>query len=137
MTTAVRVRWAGLLALLLAEAMNLLDATIVQVAGPAIHADLGGSRSDIQWYSAAYTLPFAMLLITGGRLGDRFGRRRVFRLGVLGFLLASLGCALAPSAAVLIALRAVQGAAAALVIPQTFGLIKAMFTGPSVARALG
>src|SRR2546430_1763339 len=112
-----RWRWAGLAALLVAEAMNLLDATIVQVAAPAIHADLGGSVSDIQWFSAAYTLPFALLLITGGRLGDIAGRRRVFRLGVTAFLLASLGCAVAPSVGMLIGLRAVQGAAAAMIIP--------------------
>jgi EmrB/QacA subfamily drug resistance transporter len=132
-----RWRWAGLAALLVAEAMNLLDATIVQVAGPAIHADLGGPVSGIQWFSAAYTLAFAVLLITGGRLGDIFGRRRVFQLGVTGFLLASLVCALAPSAGVLIGVRAVQGAAAAVIIPQTFGLIRAMFTGNELSRALG
>jgi EmrB/QacA subfamily drug resistance transporter len=132
----VRYRWAGLVALLVAEAMNLLDATIVQVAGPAIHADLGGSVSDIQWFSTAYTLPFALLLVTGGRLGDRAGRRRVFRIGVTAFGLASLAGALAPSVGVLIGLRAVQGAAAAVVIPQTIGLIRAMFSGPELPRAL-
>jgi len=130
-------RWAALTALLAAEAMNLLDATIVQVAGPRIHADLGGPVSDIQWFSAAYTLPFAALLLTGGRLGDIAGRRRVFRLGVAGFLVMSLACALAPSAGLLIGFRVVQGAAAALIIPQTFGLIRAMFAGHEVSRALG
>ncbi|GIG59949.1 MFS transporter [Longispora fulva] len=132
-----RWRWAALATLLTAEAMNLLDATIVQVAAPVIHADLGGPAADIQWYAAAYTLPFAMLLITGGRLGDIVGRRRVFRIGVTGFVLASVACALAGSAGTMIAARAVQGCAAALVIPQTFGLIKSMFTGPETARALG
>jgi MFS family permease len=87
-----RWRWVGLTALLVAEAMNLLDSTIVQVAGPAIHQDLGGPVSDIQWFSAAYTLAFALLLITGGRLGDIAGRKRVFRIGVTGFMLASLAC---------------------------------------------
>jgi len=135
--TGHRWRWLGLVALLVAEAMNLLDATIVQVAGPVIHADLGGAVSGIQWFSAAYTLAFAVLLITGGRLGDIFGRRRVFQLGVTGFLLASLACALAPSAETLIGVRAVQGAAAAVIIPQTFGLIRAMFTGTETAKALG
>jgi EmrB/QacA subfamily drug resistance transporter len=130
-------RWAALTALLAAEAMNLLDATIVQVAGPQIHADLGGPVSDIQWFSAAYTLPFAALLLTGGRLGDVAGRRRVFRLGVTGFLLMSLACALAPSAGLLIGFRAVQGAAAAVIIPQTFGLIRAMFGAHEISRALG
>jgi len=130
-------RWAALATLLAAEAMNVLDATITQVAAPAIHADLGGAASDIQWFGAAYTLPFAVLLITGGRLGDLLGRRRMFLTGVVGFAVASACCALAPATAVLITARAVQGAAAALVIPQTFGLIKSMFTGRDLAKALG
>lgn len=134
---AYRWRWAALTALLAAEAMNLLDATIVQVAGPRIHANLAGPTSDIQWFSAAYTLPFAALLLTGGRLGDIAGRRRVFRLGVTGFLVMSLACALAPSAGLLIGFRVLQGAAAALIIPQTFGLIRAMFSGHEIPRALG
>jgi EmrB/QacA subfamily drug resistance transporter len=128
---------AGLATLLAAEAMNVLDATITQVAAPVIHTDLGGAASDIQWFGAAYTLPFAVLLITGGRLGDLAGRRRMFLTGVAGFALASLCCALAPDAAVLIAARAVQGAFAALCIPQTIGLIKIMFTGPALGAALG
>ncbi|GAA1677249.1 MFS transporter [Fodinicola feengrottensis] len=132
-----RWRWASLASLLVAEAMNLLDATIVQVAAPVMHADLPGPASDIQWFSAAYTLPFAVLLITGGRLGDILGRKRIFQLGVAGFVIASLCCAFAPTAGLLIAARAVQGAAAAVVIPQTIGLIRAMFDGTEMARALG
>ncbi|MDL4814807.1 MFS transporter [Actinomadura opuntiae] len=134
---AYRWRWAALATLLVAEAMNLLDATIVQVAAPVIRGDLGGGESAIQWFSAAYTLPFAVLLITGGRLGDIAGRRRMFAAGVAGFAAASLCCALAPAAGALIAARAVQGAAAALIIPQTFGLIRAMFDGREMAKALG
>ncbi|GGS08491.1 MFS transporter [Streptomyces aureoverticillatus] len=136
-TRPPRRRWAALAVLLLAEAMNLLDATVMNVAAPVIRAGLGGPASSIQWFSAAYTLPFAVFLITGGRLGDIVGRRRVFRLGMAGFVLASLGCALAPSTAALIALRAVQGGAAALIIPQTIGMIRAMFSGPELARAMG
>ncbi|WP_142107266.1 MFS transporter [Pseudonocardia cypriaca] len=132
-----RWRWLALVALLVAEAMNLLDATIVQVAAPTIHAVLGGSTADVQWLGAAYTLPFALLLITGGRLGDIAGRKRVFLIGVAGFGIASVGCALAPDVSVLIGWRAVQGAAAAFVIPQTFGLVKAMFEGRELAKALG
>ncbi|MER6072247.1 MFS transporter [Streptomyces sp. NPDC001817] len=135
--TPCRGRWAGLTALLLGEAMNLLDATVVQVAAPAVHADLGGPVSDVQWFGAAYTLPFAVLLLTGGRLGDIAGRRRMFVLGVTLFTAASVACALAPSPGLLIAFRAVQGAAAALIIPQTIGLIKAMFSGAETAKALG
>jgi EmrB/QacA subfamily drug resistance transporter len=130
-------RWAALATLLIAEAMNLLDSTVVQVAAPVIHADLGGPESDIQWFSAAYTLPFALLLLTGGRLGDIAGRKRIFRLGVSIFVLSSLCCALASSTLMLIAMRSVQGAAAALIIPQTFGLIRSMFEGDELAKALG
>lgn len=135
--TAYRWRWFALAALLAAEAMNILDATITQVAAPVIHAGLGGPAAAIPWFSAAYTLPFAVLLITGGRLGDMFGRRRLFLAGVAGFALMSVACACAPATGVLIAARAVQGATAALVIPQTIGLIKAMFDGPDLGRALG
>lgn len=132
-----RWRWIALAALLAAEAMNLLDATIVQVAAPVIHADLGGADTTIPWFSASYTLAFALGLLTGGRLGDIHGRRRVFCAGVVAFAAASLACALAPTAVVLIILRVVQGAAAAAIIPQTFGLIRAMFTGPELSKALG
>ena len=133
----VRTRWIGLVALLAAEAMNLLDATVVQVIGPTMHAEFGGPAATVQWFSAAYTLPFALLLITGGRLGDAFGRRRVFLIGVSVFALASVACAVAPSPGLLIASRVVQGAAAAAIIPQTFGLIRAMFVGAELSRALG
>ncbi|MFG2284955.1 MFS transporter [Streptomyces sp. NPDC048595] len=129
--------WAALVILLIAEAMNLLDSTIMTVTAPVIHADLGGPASAIPWFSAAYTLPFAVLLITGGRLGDIAGRKRVFRIGVAGFVAASVACALAASPALLITARAAQGAAAALVIPQTIGLIRSMFDGGELARAMG
>jgi MFS family permease len=90
----------------------------------------------VQWYSAAYTLAFAVLLITGGRLGDLLGRRRLFRLGVAVFALASLACAAAPVTAVLLTARVLQGAAAAAIVPQTIGLIRAMFDGDDRAKAL-
>ncbi|MGW1962516.1 MFS transporter [Streptomyces sp. NPDC001935] len=130
-------RGLALAAVLTAEAMNLLDATIVQVAGPVIHTDLGGARATIPWFSAAYTLAFALGLLTGARLGDIAGRRRVFRVGVVVFAATSLACALAPGAGILIALRAVQGAAAAAIVPQTFGLIRALYEGGELTRALG
>ncbi|MGC0416148.1 MFS transporter [Embleya sp. AB8] len=133
----VHRRGLALAAVLIAEAMNLLDATIVQVAGPVIHADLGGARATIPWFSTAYTLTFALGLLTGARLGDLAGRRRVFRMGVVAFAVASLACAFAPGAGALIGLRAVQGAAAAAIIPQTFGLIRAMYDGDQLTRALG
>ena len=131
-----RWRWIAAAALLIGQAMDLLDATIVQIAAPAIHGALPGATADIKWFTGAYTLPFALFLITGGRLGDIVGRRRMFVLGVIGFLLTSLACACAPSAAALIALRAVQGTAAALAMPQTIGLMRAMFRGPELGKAL-
>ncbi|SFI74181.1 drug resistance transporter, EmrB/QacA subfamily [Amycolatopsis sacchari] len=130
-------RWGALTALLVAEAMNLLDTTVVQVAAPVIRDDLGAGPGELQWLTAGYTLPFAVLLITGGRFGDRFGRRRVFVTGLAVFVLCSIACALAPGIGVLLAARVLQGAGAALLVPQTFGLIKAMFTGGELAKALG
>ncbi|AJF69657.1 MFS transporter [Streptomyces vietnamensis] len=127
----------ALVALLVAEAMNLLDATIVQVAGPVIHDDLGGAVAAIPWFSAAYTLAFALGLLVAARLGDIAGRRRVFRIGVAAFAVTSLACALAPGTGVLIGMRAAQGLAAALIIPQTLGLIRAMFDGDELSKALG
>ncbi|GAA1021748.1 MULTISPECIES: MFS transporter [Amycolatopsis] len=127
-------RWTALAVLLVAEAMNLLDTTIVQVAAPAVHAELGGA---ISFYTVGYTLPFALLLITGGRLGDILGRRRTFQFGMAGFVLASALCAAATTPEFLLVFRALQGASAALVIPQTIGLIRVLFDGAARARALG
>ncbi|MET9260238.1 MFS transporter [Amycolatopsis sp. NPDC004079] len=127
-------RWTALAVLLVAEAMNLLDTTIVQVAAPAVHAELGGA---ISFYTVGYTLPFALLLITGGRLGDILGRRRTFQFGMAGFVLASALCAAAATPGFLLVFRALQGASAALVIPQTIGLIRVLFDGAARARALG
>src|SRR5437763_929015 len=91
------LRWAILAIVLVAEVMDLLDGTIVNVAAPSIRRDLGGSATTLQWLGAAYTLAFAVLLVTGARLGDLFGRRRVFMVGVVGFTAASALCAAAPS----------------------------------------
>src|SRR5688572_5546488 len=82
---AVRGRWLGLSAVLTATVMNLLDVTVVNVAAPAIRADLGGSYTSLQWIAAGYTLALAVGLLTGGRLGDVYGRRRVLFVGVIGF----------------------------------------------------
>jgi EmrB/QacA subfamily drug resistance transporter len=120
---------------LLADVMDLVDGTIVNVAAPSIRADLGGGSSTMQWLVAAYGLAFAVLLITGARLGDRFGRRRLFLIGMAGFTVASALCAAAPSPGALIALRAVQGGFGALLIPQGFGMIKEVFAGDELAKA--
>ena len=82
-----RLRWVLAAVVLAANVMDLLDATIVNVAGPSIHRDLGGGSNTLQWLSAGYTLAFAVLLIAGARLGDIFGRRRMFLIGSAGFTL--------------------------------------------------
>ncbi|MFC9326185.1 MFS transporter [Kitasatospora sp. NPDC057015] len=125
--TRYRLRWAGLAVILVAEVMDLLDTTIVQVASPAIQRAFGGSDTQIQWIAAAYTLAFAVLLVTGARLGDLYGRKRLFVLGAAGFTLASTLCAVATGPGLLIGARIAQGAFGALLIPQGLGLIKAMF----------
>jgi EmrB/QacA subfamily drug resistance transporter len=117
--------------------MDVLDATIVNVAAPAIHRDLGGGPNTIQWLSAGYTLAFAVLLIAGARLGDIYGRRRMFLLGSAGFTLFSAACAVAPQIGVLVAFRALQGGFGALMIPQGFGLMKQVFDEDELAKAMG
>jgi MFS family permease len=122
-----RLRWVVAAVVLAANVMDLLDATIVNVAAPSVHRELGGGASTIQWLSAAHTLAFAVLLIAGARLGDILGRRRLFLAGSAGFTLFSAACAVAPTTGVLIAFRALQGAFGALMIPQGFGLLKQVF----------
>jgi EmrB/QacA subfamily drug resistance transporter len=122
-----RWRWIVLAVVLAAEVMDLMDSTIVNVAGPSIRADLGGGASMLQWLGAAYTLSFAVLLITGARLGDIFGRRRLFLIGSAGFTAMSAACAAAPSPGLEIAFRALQGGFGALLIPQGFGMLKEVF----------
>ncbi|MGW0215652.1 MFS transporter [Micromonospora chokoriensis] len=132
-----RHRWIALAAILGAEVMDLLDGTIMNVAAPTIRDDLGGGLTAIQWMTAGYTLPFAVLLIVGGRLGDMFGRKRMFLVGATGFALASLLCAVVQDPWQLIAARALQGGLGALMIPQGLGLIKQMFPRREQAAAFG
>lgn len=139
-TTATPASTAGGLALLVvlfASFMDLLDATIVVVAAPAIASDLGATDAQLQWTLAAYTLALGSGLITGGRIGDDYGRRRVFLGSLAGFAVASALCALAPTAGALIAARVVQGLAAGLMVPQVFGIIRSSFDGPGQAKAFG
>src|ERR1700733_4627615 len=132
-----RLRWVVAAVVLAANVMDLLDATIVNVAAPAIHRELGGGASTIQWLSAGYTLAFAVLLIAGARLGDILGRRRLFLVGSAGFTLLSAACSVAPTIGVLIAFRALQGAFGALMIPQGFGLMKQVFSEDELLIAAG
>ncbi len=131
------LRWLVLAVVLAANMMDLMDATIVNVAGPSIQAALGGGDSALQWLSAGYTLAFAVFLITGARLGDMFGRRRLFLIGLAGFTLMSAACAVAPSTTVLIVFRLAQGAFGALLIPQGFGIIKEVFAEEEMGKVYG
>src|SRR6201999_4039052 len=109
-------RWIVLAIVLCAEVMDLLDGTITNIAAPAIRHDLGGGESALQWLGAAYALPFAVFLITGARLGDRYGRRKLVVIGAAGFTIASCLAALAQSMEMLIVVRAFQGGFGALLI---------------------
>ena len=131
------LRWWVVAVVLAANVMDLMDATIVNVAGPSIRSALGGSASTLQWLSAGYTLAFAVFLITGARLGDMFGRRRLFVIGSAGFTLMSAACAAAPSPSVLIAFRVLQGSFGALMIPQGFGMLKECFAEDEMSKVFG
>ena len=134
--TRDRARWVMLIVLLCGQFMALLDVTVVNVAMPTIGRSLHASGAELQLVIAGYTVSYAMLLITGARLGDLIGRRRMFLLGVCGFSLASLTCGLAPDIGMLIAARFVQGAAAAAMMPQIMTVIQLRFSGAERARAL-
>src|SRR5438132_2251674 len=131
-------RMRVLLALVLTgQFMAVLDASIVNVAIPTLRVDLRASGSDLQLIVAAYVIAYAVLLITGARLGMRFGFRTAFLWGLALFTAASLACGVAPTSQVLIGVRTIQGAGAALMVPQVFSLIQRNFTGPGRAQALG
>src|ERR1044072_5039338 len=125
-TTTKHPRWT-LAIVSIALFMTALDNLVVGVALPSIRVDLGGSIEMLEWTVNAYTLTFAVLLITGAALGDRFGRRRMFGIGLAIFTLGSAAAALAPSIEILIAARAVQGLGAALVLPLTLTLLSEAF----------
>jgi EmrB/QacA subfamily drug resistance transporter len=117
--------------------MTALDTLVVTTALPVLRADLGASLTDLEWTVNAYNLAFACLLLTGAALGDRFGRRRVFALGIAIFTVASAAAALSPSVAALIAARALQGAGAAIVTPLTLTLISEAFPTEKRGLAIG
>ncbi|MEV6317894.1 MFS transporter [Streptomyces sp. NPDC051776] len=129
-------RWI-VLTTVLGSGMALLDGTVVNVALPKIGADLGADLAVLQWTVNAYLLTLAGLILLGGALGDRYGRRRVFVVGIVWFALASLACGLAPNAAVLVAARALQGIGGALLTPGSLALIQATFHPADRARAVG
>ena len=126
-----------LLAVALGVMMVALDGTVVSVANPTIQRDLHASLSGLQWVTNGYLLALAIALITGGKLGDRFGRRRLFAVGVIGFALASLGCALSGSIGLLVIFRVVQGVAGAMLMPNTLAILRATFPPERLTRAVG
>jgi EmrB/QacA subfamily drug resistance transporter len=136
-TRGRKLRWVAFGTVITAAVMDLLDSTIAQVAAPTIRHELGGSYAVIEWVTAAYALAMAVGLLTGGRLGDIFGRRRVLLTGIAGFVLASAACAAAQSAGELIAARAAQGLLGAIMLPQVFGLIRDMFEAHEMGKAFG
>jgi EmrB/QacA subfamily drug resistance transporter len=126
-----------LAATILGSGMASLDATVINVALPRIGTDLGAGLTALQWTINAYSLTLAGLLLLGGALGDRIGRRRVFLVGVVWFTVASAGCALAPTAGALIATRALQGVGAALLTPGSLAILEAVFRREDRSAAVG
>lgn len=129
-------RWV-LAATILGSSMAFIDGSVVSVALPAIQRDLGTSMRGAQWVVNAYMLTLGALMLVGGAVGDRYGRRRVFSFGVVVFTLASLGCGFAPNVSALVAARALQGIGGALMVPESLAIISAVFPGPERGKAIG
>ncbi|WP_300642579.1 MFS transporter [Nocardioides sp.] len=130
-------RWRILAVTLVVGFMSLLDVTIVNVAIPSMQQGLGTSASTVQWVVSGYALAFGLVLVTGGRLGDAFGRRRLMLVGLVGFVTASALVGLAPSVELVIAARLLQGMSAGLLTPQNSGIIQTLFRGAERGRAFG
>jgi EmrB/QacA subfamily drug resistance transporter len=128
--------WSVLAVLMIGTFMFVLDFFIVNVALPSIQQDLRAGEGAIEWIVAGYAVSTAVLLVTGGRLGDQFGRRRVFAAGLAVFILTSAACALAPDPAVLVAARVVQGVGAALMAPNILSILGVVYSGPARVRAI-
>src|SRR5947207_6163849 len=131
-----RGRWV-VAAAVLGSGVAFLDGTVVNAALPAIARDLHANLGDLQWVLTGYLLTLGSLLVLGGSLGDRYGRRRFFQIGLVGFALTSLLCAIAPDTGSLIAARCVQGVAAALLVPNSLAMVSASFRPTERARAIG
>ena len=128
--------WSALTVLMFGTFMFVLDFFILNVALPSIQQGLRAGEGAIEWVVAGYTISTAVLLVTGGRLGDQFGRRRVFSLGMAIFVATSAACALAPDPAVLVAARVAQGMGAALMAPNILSILGVVYTGPARIRAI-
>ncbi|MFI6802712.1 MFS transporter [Streptosporangium canum] len=129
--------WGAVSIVLVGAFLAVLDSFIVIVAGPSIQADLGASDGQLQWILAGYQLTYAVVLITGGRLGDLYGRRRIFVIGIGLFTVASAVCAVAQSAGTLIGARFVQGLGAALILPQVYAFLTVLVAERDRPRAFG
>jgi EmrB/QacA subfamily drug resistance transporter len=134
---ADRRRWFALAIVMTAAFMDLVDVTIVNIALPTIKADEGATTGQIQWITAGYALAFAALLITGGRLGDIFGRKRLFLLGITGFTVASALCGFAANPEMLVASRILQGGMAAMMVPQVLSIVHATFPAHERGKVFG
>ncbi|MFE3070925.1 MFS transporter [Streptomyces sp. NPDC059247] len=130
-------RWIALAIVMTAAFMDLVDATIVNIAIPSIERDLGADFGAIQWITAGYALAFAAGLITGGRLGDIYGRKRLFLLGTAGFTLASALCGFASNPEMLVASRLLQGVAAAMMVPQVLSIVHVTFPAHERGKVFG
>ncbi|SFO71267.1 drug resistance transporter, EmrB/QacA subfamily [Geodermatophilus dictyosporus] len=130
-------RWSALSVTLVVGFMSLLDVSIVSVALPSLQRDLGASPATVQWVVSGYALTFGLMLVPAGRLGDAFGRRRLFLLGLAAFVVASAAAGAAPSAGWLVAARLVQGLAAGCLAPQNSAFIQQLFRGAERGRAFG
>jgi MFS family permease len=124
-------------ATIIGSSLTFIDATVVNVALPALQADLRATITDLQWVIEAYALFLGSLILVGGSMGDQFGRRRTFIAGVLLFTLASIACGLATSTRALITARAIQGAGAAFLVPGSLAIISATFDDAERGRAIG
>ncbi len=131
MTLDGRSRWIALYVLCLGTLMIVLDVTIVNVALPSIKDDLGFTQASLAWVVNAYLLTYGGFLLLGGRLGDLFGHRRMFLIGLTLFTAASLWCGLSTSEGMLIVARSVQGIGGAIVSAVSFGLVMTLFTEPA------
>jgi len=129
-------RWT-LFCCILASSLSFVDASVLNVALPAIRAGYGAGAQQVQWVVNAYLLPLSALLLLGGAVGDHYGRKRLLVIGTSLFGLASLICALAPSLPILLAARAAQGVGAALLLPSSLALLNAAFSGEERGRAVG
>src|SRR5438034_2062547 len=129
-------RWT-LAATILGSSMVFIDGTVVNVALPALQTKLNATVTDVQWVIEAYTLFLAALLLLGGSLGDRFGRKKIYAIGVAVFALASIWCGLAPNIQQLIIARAAQGVGGALLVPGSLAIISATFNEQERGKAIG